>query len=129
MEPAPVMFRKIKPANGYLLQTIVQVTWLPCRSIPMDPWHLPPRSFSSLEKVQIQQGRKSSHVHSTIFSPDEKFLLTANLGTDQEHVYAFNPSENIPLTEAHGFRCFSETRNRTAAYRVSSNQTRCLYHR
>ena len=43
--------------------------------------------------------QKSSHVHSTIFSPNEKFLLTANLGTDQEHVYAFNASVNTPLTE------------------------------
>jgi 6-phosphogluconolactonase len=43
--------------------------------------------------------QESGHVHSTIFSPDEKFLLTANLGTDQEHVYAFNPGQNIPLTD------------------------------
>lgn len=41
----------------------------------------------------------SAHVHSTIFSPDEKFLLAADLGTDEEHVYAFRPGENIPLTE------------------------------
>jgi 6-phosphogluconolactonase len=44
--------------------------------------------------------QEKAHVHSTIFSPDEKFLLTANLGTDQEHVYAFSPLQNIPLTEA-----------------------------
>lgn len=43
--------------------------------------------------------QESGHVHSTIFSPDEKFLLTANLGTDQEHVYAFNPTQNIPLSD------------------------------
>ena len=41
----------------------------------------------------------SSHVHSTILSPDEKFLLEANLGTDQEHVYTFDPTKNIPLSE------------------------------
>jgi 6-phosphogluconolactonase len=41
----------------------------------------------------------TAHVHSTIFSPEEKFLLAADLGTDLEHVYAFNPGENIPLTE------------------------------
>ncbi len=44
--------------------------------------------------------QESAHVHSTIFSPDEKFLLAANLGTDKEHVYAFqSTSQNIPLTE------------------------------
>ncbi|HSZ33663.1 MAG TPA: lactonase family protein [Puia sp.] len=43
--------------------------------------------------------QEAGHVHSTIFSPDEKFLLTANLGTDQEHVYAFNPTQTIPLTD------------------------------
>jgi 6-phosphogluconolactonase len=41
-----------------------------------------------------------AHVHSTIFSPEEKFLLAADLGTDQEHIYAFSPSQNIPLSEA-----------------------------
>jgi len=41
--------------------------------------------------------QESSHVHSTIFSPDEKFLLAANLGSDEEHVYAFNPKAQIPL--------------------------------
>ncbi|HEY4936150.1 MAG TPA: lactonase family protein, partial [Puia sp.] len=43
--------------------------------------------------------QEAAHVHSTIFSPDDKFLLSANLGTDQEHVYAFDPTQNIPLTE------------------------------
>jgi 6-phosphogluconolactonase len=41
--------------------------------------------------------QEMAHVHSTIFSPDEKFLLAADLGTDKEHVYGFNPAENIPL--------------------------------
>ena len=43
--------------------------------------------------------QKAAHVHSTIFSPDERFLLEANLGTDQEHVYIFHPNEMIPLRE------------------------------
>lgn len=42
--------------------------------------------------------QKSSHVHSVIFSPSENFLFAADLGTDQEHVYNFNPAQNIPLT-------------------------------
>ncbi len=44
--------------------------------------------------------QQSSHVHSTILSPDEKYLFTADLGTDKEHIYAFNPAQNIPLTSA-----------------------------
>jgi 6-phosphogluconolactonase len=50
--------------------------------------------------------QESSHVHSTIFSPNEKFLLAANLGTDQEHEYKFNASENIPLTEPYDSSVF-----------------------
>ena len=42
----------------------------------------------------------SAHVHSTIFSPNEKFLLTADLGMDRENVYAFQADHSIPLTEA-----------------------------
>jgi 6-phosphogluconolactonase len=41
----------------------------------------------------------SAHVHSTIFSPNEKFLLVADLGTDQEHVYGFSPGQTMPLAE------------------------------
>jgi 6-phosphogluconolactonase len=43
--------------------------------------------------------QESAHVHSTIFSPDEKYLMVADLGTDEEHVYTFSPGENIPLKE------------------------------
>jgi 6-phosphogluconolactonase len=50
-------------------------------------------------KGQDTARQEAGHVHSTIFSPDQKFLLTANLGTDQEHVYAFDPGQNIPLTD------------------------------
>ncbi len=45
--------------------------------------------------------QESAHVHSTIFSPDEKYLLAADLGTDKEHVYAFHPGQNSPLSEPH----------------------------
>jgi 6-phosphogluconolactonase len=43
--------------------------------------------------------QEASHAHSVIFSPDERYLLEANLGTDQEHVYKFNPAQNAPLSE------------------------------
>ncbi len=51
-------------------------------------------------KGPVTPNQESSHVHSVIFSPDERFLLEANLGTDQEHVYKFQPEENIPLKES-----------------------------
>ena len=50
--------------------------------------------------------QETSHVHSTIFSPNEKFLLAANLGTDQEHIYAFNAFRNIPLSEPYDSTVF-----------------------
>src|SRR5918993_2002062 len=34
--------------------------------------------------------QEKAHVHATVFSPDEKFLLTPDLGTDKVMVYAFN---------------------------------------
>jgi 6-phosphogluconolactonase len=43
--------------------------------------------------------QEMAHVHSAIFSPDEKFLLAADLGTDREHVYTFNAASQIPLTD------------------------------
>jgi 6-phosphogluconolactonase len=50
--------------------------------------------------------QEASHVHSTIFSPHEKFLLAANLGTDQEHIYKFNATQNIPLSEPYDSAVF-----------------------
>jgi 6-phosphogluconolactonase len=56
--------------------------------------------IQQLGKGKDTARQESAHLHSTIFSPDEKFLLAADLGTDKEHVYAFNPANNIPLKEA-----------------------------
>lgn len=44
--------------------------------------------------------QESPHVHSTILSPDEKYLMVADLGTDREHVYSFDPTASAPLSEA-----------------------------
>ena len=38
------------------------------------------------------------HVHETVFSPDEKYLLTPDLGLDKLLVYKFNPGSKTPLT-------------------------------
>lgn len=42
-----------------------------------------------------QQG---PHVHQSIFSPDQKFLLTPDLGKDEVMVYAFDKSKAQPLS-------------------------------
>lgn len=51
------------------------------------------------EGSSVNQARQSSpHVHSTVFSPDGKFLLVADLGTDQVYVYNFEQNAAEPLT-------------------------------
>lgn len=45
--------------------------------------------------------QEAPHVHSTILSPDEKFLLVSDLGTDKISTYAFNARNTAtPLTPA-----------------------------
>lgn len=45
--------------------------------------------------------QESPHVHSTILSPDQKFLLVSDLGTDKISTYAFdNKNYKKPLTPA-----------------------------
>lgn len=51
---------------------------------------------SSIDK-SIQQG---PHVHSTVLSPDNQYLLTANLGTDEIYMYKFDATKAQPLTPA-----------------------------
>jgi 6-phosphogluconolactonase len=49
----------------------------------------------------INKNRQAGpHVHSTIFSPDEKYLYAADLGTDKEYIYHFDPNQSAPLTDA-----------------------------
>jgi 6-phosphogluconolactonase len=49
----------------------------------------------------INKSRQAGpHVHSTIFSPDEKYLYVADLGTDKEYIYHFDPNQPAPLTDA-----------------------------
>jgi 6-phosphogluconolactonase len=45
--------------------------------------------------------QEKAHVHSTIFSPDQKFLTVADLGTDRLSILRFNPdAARTPLTPA-----------------------------
>jgi 6-phosphogluconolactonase len=45
---------------------------------------------SAVQVLTFEKG--VSHIHSTIFSPDYKYLLATDLGTDQIKVYSFEPS-------------------------------------
>ncbi|MEB2778033.1 lactonase family protein [Algoriphagus sp. D3-2-R+10] len=57
------------------------------------------------EGSSINQDRQNSpHVHSTVFSPDGKFLLVADLGTDQVYVYDFDATAKEPLTLNNAFK-------------------------
>jgi 6-phosphogluconolactonase len=71
---------------------------------------IPVRADGSLaplaENIQ-QEGKgpnherqEKAHVHSVVFSADERFLFAADLGTDQETIYRFSPSSSRPLTAA-----------------------------
>jgi 6-phosphogluconolactonase len=47
------------------------------------------------------KNQKKAHVHSTILSPDEKYLVVCDLGTDKLSVLKFNPASiSKPLTPA-----------------------------
>lgn len=49
----------------------------------------------------VKDRQEKAHVHSTIFSPDEKYLIVADLGMDQLSVLHFNPAAaKTPLTPA-----------------------------
>jgi len=42
--------------------------------------------------------QKKAHVHMAYFSPDEKYLLYADLGTDKLNIARYRPSKPQPLT-------------------------------
>ncbi len=43
--------------------------------------------------------QEAPHVHSSVFSPDERFLLVQDLGTDRITVYSFNAEREKPIEE------------------------------
>jgi len=45
-----------------------------------------------------KQRQEKAHVHSTVFSPDQKYLFTPDLGEDKVYIYNFNAASPKPLT-------------------------------
>ena len=44
--------------------------------------------------------QEKAHVHSTFFSPDQRFVISADLGTDHLNIYRFHPESGQPLKSA-----------------------------
>ncbi|PTQ93230.1 6-phosphogluconolactonase [Mucilaginibacter yixingensis] len=44
--------------------------------------------------------QEGPHVHTAVLSPDEKYLLYTDLGTDKLNIYRYKPSQPQPLTPA-----------------------------
>ncbi len=76
-----------------------------------------------------KQRQDKAHVHSAVFSPDQKFLFTPDLGLDKIMIYKFNASASMPLTAAdipfektldgEGPRHFTFHPNKKYAYLIS----------
>lgn len=47
-----------------------------------------------------EKRQEKAHVHSTVFTPDENYLLVADLGMDKIMSYVFNPGSDNPLQPA-----------------------------
>ena len=52
------------------------------------------------EGKSIHKDQYKPHVHSVILSPDNKYLIAADLGTDKIHVYRFRPEDENALSAA-----------------------------
>jgi 6-phosphogluconolactonase len=61
---------------------------------------------ASSQKIQDEGGsvdksrQAGPHVHTAVLSPDEKYLLYTDLGTDKINIYQYKASKNPPLTQA-----------------------------
>ncbi|HVW96479.1 MAG TPA: lactonase family protein [Mucilaginibacter sp.] len=44
--------------------------------------------------------QEAAHVHTAVLSPDEKYVLYTDLGTDKLHVTRYHPRKESPLTDA-----------------------------
>lgn len=57
--------------------------------------------FIQHEGSSVNKSRQDKpHVHAVVLSPDEKYLMVPDLGTDKVNVYSFDPAAGQPLTPA-----------------------------
>jgi 6-phosphogluconolactonase len=66
-----------------------------------------PKTTQHTGKGVVKDRQEKAHVHSTVFSEDNKFLFAPDLGIDKVSVYAFNPgsgklTERNPITTEPG---------------------------
>lgn len=47
-----------------------------------------------------KERQEAAHVHTTVLSPDEKYVLYTDLGTDKLHVVRYRPGKPNPLVDA-----------------------------
>jgi 6-phosphogluconolactonase len=47
-----------------------------------------------------KERQEGAHVHTAVLSPDERYVLYTDLGTDKLHVTRYKPGKEIPLTDA-----------------------------
>lgn len=64
---------------------------------------LDPASVQSIKHTGSsinKENQSGPHVHSTVLSPDNRYLLSADLGTDRIYMYRFDAKAGTPLKEA-----------------------------
>ena len=60
---------------------------------------------SNIQSIQhegssVHKDQKKPHVHSAILSPDNKYVIAADLGTDKIHIYSLQSGRDKPLVAA-----------------------------
>jgi 6-phosphogluconolactonase len=75
-----------------------------------------------------KERQEKAHVHAAVFSPDQRYLFSPDLGTDKLTIYKFNPAAQEPLqpaitpfttsTAGNGPRHFTFSPNKKFAYLV-----------
>jgi len=58
------------------------------------------QTIQDVGKGPDQMRQQQPHVHSTVLSPDDKYLLASDLGTDKINVFRYRASRVPPLTPA-----------------------------
>ncbi len=70
-----------------------------------------------------KERQEAAHVHTTVLSPDEKFLLVTNLGTDEVYAYSYNQKdETAPLKLADKIKVAAGSGPRHLAFNKAGNK-------